>query len=276
MQDGTASCWGENTAGQLGDGKTSRTAPDGLSPQRFPVSANIVNMAVGYVSICAILADATVTCSGVDDTKPAMSRDTPAPLAFLAGVATIAQGDLAHCALLADRTAECWGPQPETGFTPAPAVVPGLTGVVDMALSASAACARLVGGDVACWGDDLTSLGPDGRPESHTAPTVIDALRGAKQIVMATAFRCAIDARDDVVCWGGQVAGELGDGAGNSFRTDPRPVQGIHDVAEIAAGFDHACARTSDGAVYCWGTNGDGQIGDGTTTARAEPVRVTF
>jgi len=45
-------------------------------------------------------------------------------------------------------------------------------------------------------------------------------------------------------------------------------------VVALAAGADHTCVLTSDGLVYCWGDNSGGQLGDGSTTARAVPVQV--
>jgi alpha-tubulin suppressor-like RCC1 family protein len=46
-------------------------------------------------------------------------------------------------------------------------------------------------------------------------------------------------------------------------------------VREIAAGSTHACAIDVDGAAWCWGTNDQGELGNGTTTAQLEPVRVS-
>src|ERR1051326_9630818 len=43
---------------------------------------------------------------------------------------------------------------------------------------------------------------------------------------------------------------------------------------EISAGFGHSCGRTQNGAVYCWGDNSVGQLGDGTTTDRPVPTLV--
>ncbi len=45
-------------------------------------------------------------------------------------------------------------------------------------------------------------------------------------------------------------------------------------VVEITAGAEFTCARTEAREVYCWGQNTQGQIGDGTTTRRIQPVRV--
>jgi alpha-tubulin suppressor-like RCC1 family protein len=46
-------------------------------------------------------------------------------------------------------------------------------------------------------------------------------------------------------------------------------------VEAIDAGDNHTCARDTEGSAWCWGVNDDGQLGDGTTTHRYAPVRVT-
>lgn len=43
---------------------------------------------------------------------------------------------------------------------------------------------------------------------------------------------------------------------------------------EVAAGSAHSCALTGNGKVLCWGVNGAGQLGDGTTMPRRSPVPV--
>lgn len=56
----------------------------------------------------------------------------------------------------------------------------------------------------------------------------------------------------------------------------PTEVPGLDHVVELSASEEFVCARRSDRSVWCWGRNDGGQLGDGTTTDRAHPVRVRF
>ena len=72
--------------------------------------------------------------------------------------------------------------------------------------------------------------------------------------------------------------GELGDGT-TKARTTPVKVQGFPVgtvVTALAAGAQGSFALTSTGAVYGWGNNDLGEIGDGTTTVRLTATPVTF
>jgi alpha-tubulin suppressor-like RCC1 family protein len=44
--------------------------------------------------------------------------------------------------------------------------------------------------------------------------------------------------------------------------------------AQVSAGYLHTCGLTTGSKIYCWGHNGSGQLGDGTTTRRAFPILV--
>ena len=71
---------------------------------------------------------------------------------------------------------------------------------------------------------------------------------------------CAINSKKRVVCWGGNDTGELGDGT-NLEASSLVEVAGVDDVIEIGAGAGHACARTEDGSVWCWGGGSDFRLG---------------
>ena len=53
----------------------------------------------------------------------------------------------------------------------------------------------------------------------------------------------------------------------------PIAVPGLTGVTAITAGDGHVCALHDDTTVSCWGSNFLGQVGDGTTTDQASPVR---
>src|SRR5439155_24488068 len=76
-------------------------------------------------------------------------------------------------------------------------------------------------------------------------------------------------------CWGFNSGGQLGDGT-TTDRFSPTPVAGGVTFAALSAGNNgaggHTCGVTTSGAAYCWGHNGNGQLGDGTTTDRLVPT----
>jgi alpha-tubulin suppressor-like RCC1 family protein len=83
---------------------------------------------------------------------------------------------------------------------------------------------------------------------------------------------CAAHASGTVTCWGAAAREAARRPPAVGPRPRPEQVAGVHDVAEVAVGGDHVCARRRAGDVVCWGDNRLGQLGvDGEP---AEPVAV--
>src|ERR1022692_4200846 len=82
--------------------------------------------------------------------------------------------------------------------------------------------------------------------------------------------------RNAVVSWGSNNIGELGDGTFTS-RSMYGGVSGLGSgIVQIAAGSSFGLALRSDGTVWAWGSNGAGQLGNGTVTSdQTTPVQVT-
>jgi prepilin-type N-terminal cleavage/methylation domain-containing protein len=89
---------------------------------------------------------------------------------------------------------------------------------------------------------------------------------------------CAISL-GKIYCWGNNAQGQLGNGtASGTVSTKPVAVDmsgalSGKTVTAIASGYAHNCALAS-GAIYCWGYNAAGQLGDGSNTQRNSPVQV--
>jgi len=87
----------------------------------------------------------------------------------------------------------------------------------------------------------------------------------------------ALRADGKVWAWGRNNSGQLGDGT-TTTRSVPVQVHGLNHIVAIAGAGgtlgEHAIALRSDGTVWAWGRNWNGQLGDGTITTRNTPVQV--
>ncbi|MCQ4083142.1 hypothetical protein NGB36_21665, partial [Streptomyces sp. RB6PN25] len=113
-------------------------------------------------------------------------------------------------------------------------------------------------------------------------------LHGVKAIAangLSGAHSLALRRNSTVLAWGDNSVGEVGDGTTTTPRTTPvrvcAPGQAapcshfLHDGSAIAAGAFHSLVLRKAGTVLAWGANGQGEVGDGTTTTpRTTPVRV--
>jgi alpha-tubulin suppressor-like RCC1 family protein len=125
---------------------------------------------------------------------------------------------------------------------------------------------------------DATEAGGCPPPCPDSAPICSNgACRAIKQVAVGGLHACALLDDGTVRCWGDNRSRQLGDGSEPDGTTiqNPRPgaaVTGVANVEKLAAGYEHSCALTHSGEVWCWGNNRYGQLGvDGDVTL---PVRV--
>ena len=101
--------------------------------------------------------------------------------------------------------------------------------------------------------------------------------RSAQAVGLGGYHTCAILDDDSLKCWGSNGSGRLGDGSGLSSSTPVAVNLGDGRTAEaVGLGNYHTCAILDDDSLKCWGSNGSGRLGDGTTTNRSTPVAVNL
>ncbi len=74
---------------------------------------------------------------------------------------------------------------------------------------------------------------------------------------------CGLSRSGTAYCWGDNVEGQLGNGSGVDSSLVPVPVSGGLTFVALSAGSLHTCGLTSTHAVYCWGDDSWGELGDG-------------
>ena len=130
---------------------------------------------------------------------------------------------------------------------------------------------------VVCWG--LNTSGQLGQPPSqfsgHGYPVRASVGVSLQSLTAGGAHTCGLTGNGAAYCWGSNSNGQLGNGTIGGTNSVAAPVGGGLTFVSLSAGGFHTCGVTPDGAIYCWGWNGAGQLGDGTQTDRAVPTRVS-
>ncbi len=249
---GEALCWGSNSSGQLAALPTSSSKP-------LPISGAVTwaGIHAGHRNTCGRSVTGKAYCWGNNEYSQvgngtwSVRQDTPAAVA---GGLAVRRVDVS----LGSTTGSVTSNQ----------------GFVNCALTTSAR--------VYCWGDGRFGQIGNGRTDEQAVPVLLSASSFGSAAAGA-AHSCAIDISGRAFCWGVNANGQLGTGStaltelcdGLVCSTTPRPVSTslVFVPGSLTVGTYHSCA-ISNGQAFCWGANGAGAIGDGSTTGRTTPVAV--
>ena len=295
--DGDLYCWGRNGNGQLGIGSMGSSTWKTRPTRTNSLGSDAVSVSMGEQHTCAVLDTGVLKCWGRNNhgqvgAGPGGDEDTPQTINVGSGrtVTSVYLGYHHTCAILDDQSVKCWGRNQDgelgvgstTSSFNTPQSIASLGTnryAVSLALGQGFTCALLDDGSIKCWGQDNLGQRGDGGgygSDIRSPPSSAISLptgRTAKQISAGEFHVCALLDDDSVVCWGNNAEGQLGDGT-TSHRTAPVNVSSFgsgHTVSYVSAGYDHVCALLTDGGVRCWGSNNNGQLGDGSSTDRSTP-----
>ena len=172
-----------------------------------------------------------------------------------------------------------------------------LANVRQLDVGLSHACALTYSDQMYCWGDNSYSqLGGASSGYSDTPVRVYDGeavgadtdgtyLANILSMFVGDNHTCVVTNSDAMYCWGSGTYGQLGNDSSSNRSTPVRVRDGVASGADtdgtyltnidlITAGGVHTCAYTNSGALYCWGYNSNGQLGNDSIVNRDTPVRV--
>lgn len=232
-------------------------------------------------------ASITATVEG----KTGTALVTVSPSFPAAAFVSVALGGAHSCALTASGTAHCWGrgesgqlgvPPPEMmclldlDYPCSLVPVPVNGGLVFQRLTGGQAhtCGLTSDGSAYCWGSNTKGqLGDNSTTDRHAPVAVATGLKFAS-IDAGPEHTCALTSDGAAYCWGRNDRGQLGDSSTTS-RSVPVAVTGGLTFRTITAGgafWGDTCALTAQGDAWCWGENGNGQLGIGSFDGVAHSV----
>jgi alpha-tubulin suppressor-like RCC1 family protein len=248
-----------------------------------------VGVSAGFDHTCATSTSAGVLCWGENDSGQCGQPESPAtialptPVAMPGGLPVIVAldaGQVITCAILsaaapAQGQLWCWGDnsnhviQMIDGNPSTPTQVGTDADWTSISARGSYVCGAR-SGMAYCWGSTQGGQLGDGLWSSFREPYAPDAPIAAGDAVdigfdaknfAPTATTSCLLSQGHASCWGDNTFGGLGLGSVSLHRT---PVEihapGGHAWTHVWSGRVHTCATTDDGALWCWGDDGKGEI----------------
>ncbi len=291
--NGKAYCWGDNSVGQLGNGSTKSS----MSPVAVSGGLRFKSISAGWDHTCGVSVDNEAYCWGrgrYGRLGNGSSENSMVPTAVSGGLSfeSVDSGMAHTCGITAGGDAFCWGRGEdgilgnnsiESSLVPVP--VSGGLAFGSIHAGSATTCGVTTNGDAYCWGasdfGNLLGLGPGDRDRKLAPGRVAGGFNFKPgSISVGLDHVCATTTADKAVCWGRGRYGKLGIGTADALGVienlmTPREVKGNLSFASLTTGVFQTCGIATDGKAYCWGRNGSGQLGDGSTTMRVEPAAVS-
>jgi alpha-tubulin suppressor-like RCC1 family protein len=122
--------------------------------------------------------------------------------------------------------------------------------------------------------EDATSPTSPKEPAAPALATTAAQALSFRQLSAGEDHTCGVTTDSVAYCWGRNEFGQFGNGTITAGHLTPLRVGGTLRFRQVSAAVFHTCGVSPANRAFCWGHNGTGRIGDGTTTQRLTPVQV--
>jgi alpha-tubulin suppressor-like RCC1 family protein len=281
-------CWGDNASGELG-GKMSADADD-RSRTPVPVSGGLSFVAVsaGQDHTCGLTTTGIAYCWG-DNEYGQLGNGTkvlspnPVPVAGGHTFRSVRAGVVFTCGIIGAGSAYCWGANSFGRLgngsqidSSLPVPVSGNLKFASISAGDGHACAVTPNGKGYCWGYNDT--GQIGVPSVQSSPVPVLIAGGLTfaSISAGSGVTYALTREGTAYSWGSgmDVLAASNEDVADYIPTQIFGTQGL-SFKSLSTSFAHACGQTITGEVYCWGTNKDGQLGNGSKDETIRPTLVS-
>jgi len=245
------------------------------------VTASLRRRSVGAL----VLALGLIVIASVEPTP--LAAQAPPEVSGSSDWRQVSVGGTSACGVRTTGRLYCWGDNTQdqigrgsdtASYVTPVEVSPGFTNWTAVSVGGQHACARRATGQAYCWGSDAYGQVGDGVPAGNrdAATLVAGGFSDWTSVSAGDSHTCGRRANGRLYCWGSNGAGKIGDGEETGVRLAPRLVTGgIINWTSVSAGDSHTCGRRANGQVWCWGADGEGQLGNGGSNgARNVPTLV--
>ena len=235
--EGNLWLWGDNIVGQLGD----NTTLDRSSPvQTISGGNNWKQISLGGATVAAIKTDGTLWLWGSNGNGQ-----------------------------LGDNTGTTYRSSPVQ-------TISGGTNWKQVSVGDYFVSAIKTDGSLWLWGSGSNGQLGDNTPPIIYRSSPIQTVSGGtnwKQVSCGYASVAAIKTDGTLWTWGFNTSGQLGDNTVTERSSPVQTVSGGNNWKQVSAGYNFAAAIKTDGSLWLWGSNSNGQLGDNTLTNKSSPVQ---
>ena len=292
--DGTVWAAGLNTNGQLGDGTTAQR----ITPVRVSGLSNVTAVIAGDAYTVALKSDGTVWSWGknlngqLGKGTSGVGTDSSVPVQAtgLTGITSIDAGDDFTVALKSDSTVWAWGnngkgqlgdgttTQRDSPVQVQASLGVALSGMSTIIAGGSFTIAMKNDGTFWAWGNNTDGQFCNGVTVATNSYPVAIGIESLGITGISTGSDHTAFIKSDATVWtcGNNSDGQLGNSDITGTSQSIPQATGLTSVTVVSAGNQDTVAVKSDGTLWAWGNNANGQLGDKTTIDKSSPVQVQF